>query len=242
MAAGITLIRSRSGGASSVNPYTVTCDGSASAGADVFAVSEASGVGTFTSFSDSVNGNWTSDVQTSDAGSVGRAFLARKLAIGGGIVNASTTLSLMTGASSFKGIGAWMMTGGTVGAFDQSNVKKTGTGTAITSNATGTLAQANEIAFAVFFFAGTPTFTEQVGWTNVFGAGNYIATTSTVINVACCFIQTAATTALSPTATLGTSNVWGSICGTYTWTDSGPAGLAPAPRVYSAAVRTGATW
>jgi hypothetical protein len=192
-------------------------DGSAAIGSDYFAIGSSTGAGTFTSMVDSVNSTMTRDISVSNSG---RGGLWRLFAIAGALVSGSTTLALTSSGSSTKGIAGWVMTGGTVGALDKPGTSATGTGTSMTTTATGVLTQAVELAFALYQFVGTPTFTEPAGWTNVFGTGNYLATTVTVNNVAICFKETAATTTLSPTATLGTSNAWASQCLTYTWTDT----------------------
>jgi hypothetical protein len=124
-------------------------------------------------------------------------------------------VSLSSSGATFKGLGAWKVTGGVFSSLDKSNALGSQSTATPSTGTTGALTLADELAVAAYGWDGSQTFTEPAGWSNASAAGTKMTTTSTVLSGALVWLETSSGSALNPAATLSASTTDCGTIGTY---------------------------
>jgi hypothetical protein len=156
---------------------------------------------------DDANGGgsaWTVRVGTVNGG--GQDFFGYHLSTAVGASAPTLTVTLPSGNSARLVIAEIS----TVSAFDLNPTGTTGTGTAFTGPASGTLSQANEIVLGHFSAGVDVTYSQSGSWAIMTG----VSTRSCLV-----WQEVTATTTLTPAVTANTSAAW--IGDTYTFTETG---------------------
>lgn len=210
-------------GGSSATSTTFTFQTSAGTGALGYIVVSHDTTGTLpSSFTDSAGNTWTKSAASS-GWTTGTVAIYYCLSLADAIVGGTTTFTVTTAGSSNKTAKAVAVTGVTSVSVDKSNTHTNTSATSVTTGTTGTLTQSNEIAVAAYgyMYTSSPSFTPATGWSQTATTqqvchGSAIATSSM-------YDVVSATSALNPSATLGTAENCGGAILTFEYTASGSA-------------------
>lgn len=208
----LTSILAPVGGGSSVQPFTNTITTSAAVGDTLIVLFVSSASGTLNAPTDSPGNTYVVQNQASASTNL-RVGLATCL-VTKPIVGGSSTISVNTSGSSFKGVavskiintpGYWNLT------VDKAVSSSTQTTATPATSASGVLVYNHELLIAAYGWNSADTFAVPTGYTNPDGAGSKITTSSTVISAGYAYLEVSSSATSNPTCTLGASV---SSCGT----------------------------